>query len=172
MGAATLQEGTGLASGTSGRVIFGVLSGSTGPHGRGRPSGLQGARRALPQRAKLGAMAQQPPVGPQPGTAVPAPPPGWQPATSTAPPTNTLAVVSMAAGIASFVFVPFIGAVVAIVTGHMAKHQIRATGEAGSGFATLGLILGYVHMALFILVVIAVLVFLGGLGLFFATHSR
>lgn len=120
-------------------------------------------------------MAQQPPagpVGPQPSTTVPAPPPNWQPPAAAGAQTNTLAVVSIVAGVASFVFAPFIGAVIAVITGHMAKSQIRQTGEGGDGLATVGLILGYVHLALFALVVIVIVVVLGGLGIFAASHAH
>lgn len=120
-------------------------------------------------------MAQQPPagpVGPQPSTTVPAAPPGWQPPTAVTGTTNTLAVVSIVAGVASFVFAPVIGAIVAVITGHMAKSQIRQTGEGGDGLATIGLILGYVHLALVVLGILIVVLILGGLGVFFATHSH
>ena len=78
-------------------------------------------------------------------------------ATQSAPSTthnNTLALVSFVAGIASFFghIVPFLGgftlSLVAIVTGHMARNQIKQTGEAGMGLATAGMIIGYVHVAL------------------------
>ncbi len=120
-------------------------------------------------------MSQQPPtgpVGPQPSTNVPAPPPGWQQPAVSANTTNTLAVVSIVAGVASFVFVPVIGAIVAVITGHMAKGQIRQTGEGGGGLATVGLILGYVHLALVVLGVLLVILVLGGLGIFFASHAH
>jgi len=74
-------------------------------------------------------------------------------------PTNTLAIVSLALGIASYVVVPIIGAIAAVVTGHMARGQIKQTGEGGSGLALAGLILGYVHLALAVIgIVIAVIV--------------
>jgi hypothetical protein len=115
---------------------------------------------------------QQPPVGPQPSTHVPETPPGWVPPVNTQP-TNALAVVSLVAGIASFVFAPFIGAVIAVITGHMAKAEIRRTGEGGEAFATVGLILGYIHLVLFILVVVFIgLLLLGGLGFFFAAQQH
>jgi hypothetical protein len=114
---------------------------------------------------------EQPPLGPHPSTPVPAPPPGWvQPVNTQA--TNTLAIVSLVAGIASFVFAPFIGAVIAVITGHLAKGQIKQTGEAGDSYATVGLILGYVHLALFVIVVVILVLFLGAFGVFFATHSH
>jgi len=74
-------------------------------------------------------------------------------------PTNTLAIVSLVLGIASYVVVPIIGAIAAVVTGHMARGQIKQTGEGGSGLALAGLILGYVHLALAVIgIVIAVIV--------------
>jgi hypothetical protein len=82
-----------------------------------------------------------------------------------APPNNTLAVVSLVAAILSFVgnIVPLVGwftlALIAIVTGHMARRQIRQTGEGGMGLATAGLVIGYIHLAL----IGVVLVFFFGL---------
>ena len=82
-------------------------------------------------------------------------------------PTNTLAIVSLVAGVAGYVIPhPFIAGIVAIVTGHLARRQIRQTGEGGSGMALAGLILGYLHLALSILLVLLlVLVLVFGLFL-------
>jgi hypothetical protein len=97
-----------------------------------------------------------------PSTTIPLAPQGGSVATSGA--NNTLAVVSLVAGIASFFghIIPFLGgftlALVAIVTGHMARNQIKQTGEAGMGFATAGLVIGYIHLAL----IAAVFVFFFG----------
>ncbi len=74
--------------------------------------------------------------------------------------TNNLAVVSLVAGIGSFFahIVPGIGgltvAIIAVVTGHMARNQIKRTGEQGMGMATAGMTIGYIHLALIGLVVI------------------
>lgn len=115
---------------------------------------------------------QQPPVGPQPATPVPQPPAGWVPPGSPQP-TNTLAVVSLVAGIASFVFAPFVGALIAVITGHMAKAEIRRTGEGGDALATVGLILGYAHLVLVVIVaIIVVLVLLGVFGFFVAAQRH
>jgi Domain of unknown function (DUF4190) len=74
--------------------------------------------------------------------------------------TNTLALVSLISGIASWVLVPVVGAIVAVVTGHMAKREIRRTGEQGNTYATVGLVLGYLHLAVVLLVLgIVALVF-------------
>jgi hypothetical protein len=74
--------------------------------------------------------------------------------------TNTLALVSLISGIACWVVVPVVGAIVAVVTGHMAKREIRRTGEHGNTYATVGLVLGYLHLAVVLLVLgIVALVF-------------
>jgi hypothetical protein len=55
---------------------------------------------------------------------------------------NGLAIASLACGIAQFGFGP-LGTIPAIVLGHMARHQIKRTGERGAGLAAVGLLLGY-----------------------------
>ena len=88
-------------------------------------------------------------------------------------PTNTLAVVSLVAGVACWVVVPFVGAIVAVVTGHMARSQIRRTGEGGDGMALAGLILGYIHLALVVVgvgIVILILIGLVATGAHFSSR--
>ncbi|HKB33635.1 MAG TPA: DUF4190 domain-containing protein [Candidatus Dormibacteraeota bacterium] len=88
--------------------------------------------------------------------------------------TNTLAIVSLAAGIGSFVahIVPGVGgftvALIAVITGYMARKQIRETGESGMGMATAGMIIGAVHIALLVLIVIGLIfaIFVFGIVLF------
>ncbi|RPI33944.1 MAG: DUF4190 domain-containing protein [Chloroflexota bacterium] len=65
---------------------------------------------------------------------------------------STMAIVSLIAGISSWVLFPIIGAIVAIITGHMAKKEIRENmGRlSGDGMATAGLILGYANVALLV----------------------
>lgn len=83
-----------------------------------------------------------------------------------------MAVVSLASGIASWVIAPFIGGVVAVVTGHIARSQIRQTGEQGDNLALIGLVLGYVHLVVVVLVVALVfLLFFGVLAAILATRS-
>jgi hypothetical protein len=111
------------------------------------------------------AAATPPPSAPPP--AAPPGTPGWYPppgvAPGYAPPqkTNNAAIISLIAGIAQFVICPFVGAIVAIVTGHVARGQIkRAQGaEGGRGLATAGLVLGYVGIALTVLAIVALIVF-------------
>lgn len=66
-------------------------------------------------------------------------------------PTNTLAIFAFVFG---FIF-PLAG----IVCGHIARGQIRKTGEAGDGLALAGLILGYVLTALAVLFIVGYLAF-------------
>jgi hypothetical protein len=61
--------------------------------------------------------------------------------------TNTLAGVSLGFGIGQ-IFFWGIGSLVAIVCGHVARSQIRKTGEAGDGMAQAGLVLGYLGLAI------------------------
>jgi hypothetical protein len=68
-----------------------------------------------------------------------------------------LAIVSLVAGCAQLFFW-FVGAVAAIVTGHIARHQIRRTGEQGAGMALAGLILGYIGLVFSVLAVAALIV--------------
>jgi uncharacterized membrane protein len=100
---------------------------------------------------------QQPPAAPQ--SQPPAPAPAAYP--STTPPTNTMAVISLATGIASWFVLPLVGGVVAVVTGHIAKKEIRQTGQQGDGLATVGLVLGYLHLAVVALVILILFLVFG-----------
>ena len=93
------------------------------------------------------------------------------PAAYLAAPTNTLALVSLISGIISWFLVPVIGGVVAVVTGHMAKREIRRTGEQGDMLATIGLILGYLHLAVVVLIAGFVLLLFFGALAFMTTRT-
>lgn len=56
--------------------------------------------------------------------------------------TNRLAIASVACGLAQFVVGP-LATIPAIVFGHMARRQIKHTGQRGAGLALAGLILGW-----------------------------
>jgi len=70
----------------------------------------------------------------------------FPPATRNSP----LAIVSLISGIASWFLLPFIAAVVAVITGHMAKNEIKKGNGVltGNGMATAGLVLGYIQLGL------------------------
>ncbi|HUY75104.1 MAG TPA: DUF4190 domain-containing protein [Candidatus Dormibacteraeota bacterium] len=94
--------------------------------------------------------------------------------------TNTLAIISLVAGIGSFFanIVPGIGgftvALVAIVTGYMARQQIRESGEQGMGMATAGMVIGIIHLALLGLLILFLifLIFVLGVTLFGLSRPR
>jgi hypothetical protein len=96
------------------------------------------------------------------------PPPAWAPAGPGyyPPKTNSTAVVSLIFGIGQFVVCPFVGAIVAIITGHVAQGQIKRSAgrETGSGMARAGTILGYVGLALTVLGITALIVTFGVFG--------
>jgi Domain of unknown function (DUF4190) len=89
-------------------------------------------------------------------------------------PNNSLALVSVITGVLSFLghVVPIVGgstlAIIAIITGYVARNQIKQTGESGMTMANIGIILGIVNLAVVILIVLFVLllIFVFGIGLF------
>jgi hypothetical protein len=94
-----------------------------------------------------------------PSSSVPVPPPGAVQAAMAGSKTNTLALVSfisaLVAPIGHFTGVGGITLiVVSIVTGHMARGQIRKSGEGGAQLALAGLIISYIHLALSLIVTI------------------
>jgi hypothetical protein len=85
-------------------------------------------------------------------------------------PNCTAAVVSLIFGILSWVMLPLVGPIVAVVAGHMARNQIRASNGqlGGGGMATAGLILGYLQLALLVLAICAIVL----IGILAALGSR
>jgi hypothetical protein len=70
--------------------------------------------------------------------------------------TNGLAIASLACGLAQFVFGP-LATIPAIVFGHVARGQIRRTGEQGSGLALAGLLLGWAAVILGLVIIVVAL---------------
>ncbi len=66
---------------------------------------------------------------------------------------NALAIASLACGVAQFAFGP-LATIPAILLGHMARHQIKRSGEQGAGLALAGLILGWAAVVLGILILV------------------
>ncbi len=77
-----------------------------------------------------------------------------------AAPTNGMAVASLIFGILGWVMIPVLAPLLAIIFGHMARGQIRNSGERGGGMAVAGLVLGYINLifALIGLLIILVIV--------------
>ncbi|MBP1475856.1 DUF4190 domain-containing protein [Frateuria sp. MAH-13] len=69
--------------------------------------------------------------------------------------TSATAVVSLVFGVLTWFLLPVIGAVVAIVCGHLARSEIRRSqqGMEGDGLAIAGLVLGYAQLVLGVLLV-------------------
>ncbi len=89
-----------------------------------------------------------------PAGAVPTvfPVPMYQPPVST----NSLARASLVLGVAEF-FTMGLTAIPAIICGHMAKREMRQTGQRGDGLATSGLVLGYMAVIFWgILIVLSI----------------
>ncbi|MET9327025.1 DUF4190 domain-containing protein [Tsukamurella sp. NPDC003166] len=70
--------------------------------------------------------------------------------------TNSLAIAAL---VLAFVFSP-----AGIIMGHIARGQIRRSGEAGDGMALAALIIGYVSLAISIAVIIAAIAAVGSAG--------
>ena len=75
---------------------------------------------------------------------------------------NRLAIASVACGLAQFVVGP-LATIPAIVFGHMARNQIRRTGEQGAGLALAGLILGWAAVILGIVAIVVGLALAAGM---------
>ena len=87
--------------------------------------------------------------------------------------TSPLAITSLVFGLLGFLLLPVIGSLVAIVTGHLARSEIRRTPQRfeGDGLAVAGLALGYVAIGLGLLTLLVALVFVGGLFALIAATS-
>ena len=97
------------------------------------------------------------------------PPPVAEPGSASLPETRStsvLAIVSLVSGILGWTFMPMLGSLVAVVTGHLARTDIRASHGRieGDGLAVAGLVLGWVSIAVGLLVVAGFLMFFGGLA--------
>ena len=80
--------------------------------------------------------------------------------------TSNLAITSLVSGILGWTLLPFLGAIVAVITWHMARSEIRkSNGELdGDGLAVAGLVLGWLSLALVVVGVFILFAFLGGIA--------
>jgi hypothetical protein len=100
----------------------------------------------------------------------PGPPPPPHPALvqAHAPPRyNPWAIVSVAFGASTILGTWCFGGLVAIITGHVARHQIKRTGEQGANLALIGLIAGYASIGITLILVLAYVAFI----VFFITFA-
>ncbi|MDQ6908651.1 MAG: DUF4190 domain-containing protein, partial [Chloroflexota bacterium] len=98
------------------------------------------------------------PIAPPYGSAAPpsphyayAPAYGQQ---ASVPPTSGFAIASLICSIASWFLLPFIGGVLAVIFGHIARQEIRRSQgrKRGNGLLLAGLVIGYIHIAIAIVV--------------------
>lgn len=80
--------------------------------------------------------------------------------------TSNLAIISLVSGILGWTLLPWIASIVAIVTGHMSRAEIRRTAGTieGDGLALSGLVLGYAMIAISFIGLMLILLFFGGLA--------
>jgi hypothetical protein len=76
-------------------------------------------------------------------------------------PNSTLSLTSLIMGILGWSVIPVVGAIIAVITGHMAKKEIKQSNGAlgGDGMATAGLLLGYSNLALGLCACLALIIF-------------
>ncbi len=75
--------------------------------------------------------------------------------------TNGFAITSMIMGILGFVVLYGLGSILALVFGYIAKSQIKKspTPQEGSSYATAGIVMGWIGIALGILLIVGIILF-------------
>ncbi len=133
----------------------------------GYPGGQQAPGHPAPQYPHPHPYAASPTMAPMGGAPAPSP-------------AHPLALTSMLLGIGAGAFgflglflgilipLAFLAAVGAVVTGHIARSQIKRTGREGGGMALTGIIIGYAVAALCILLFLLAI----GLGVFLGMTGR
>ncbi|MDR0592353.1 MAG: DUF4190 domain-containing protein, partial [Bifidobacteriaceae bacterium] len=127
---------------------------------------LKGRQRQAKRAARLAAQAQARAAAQAQFQAQYAPagqygaPPGGIVVVQTKPGTNGLAVAALICGVIGAVG----GSVLAIIFGHVARSQIRRTGQDGAGMALAGLILGYIWLGLALAFGVFLIVFAAALS--------
>lgn len=133
-----------------GQPEYGAAAGTGSPQGYGQPPPPYGAP----------GYGQPPGYGPPVGYGQPQP--GWG-APGAAPQTDTKAVWALVLAIGSYVLVPFVLAIIALVLASMSRRDIRASGGrlGGEGMVTAAKVLSWINIALCLLAV-AFLLFVFG----------
>lgn len=65
-------------------------------------------------------------------------------------PSSSMAVISLISGVLGLTLLPVIGSIAAVITGPIARREIRQSGGAlgGDGLATAGMVLGWIGIGL------------------------
>jgi len=81
--------------------------------------------------------------------------------------TSVWAVISLISGIANFIVLPFFGAIAALISGYIAKDEIKKSDGRidGDNMAKAGIIMGWLGVAFSVLTFcLTVLIIVGGIG--------
>jgi len=80
--------------------------------------------------------------------------------------TSNLAIVSLVSGILGWTMLPWIGSIVAVVTGHMARAEIARNPDTmeGDGLAVGGLVLGWSMLVISFIGLMLIVMFFGGIA--------
>jgi len=78
--------------------------------------------------------------------------------------TNSMAIVSLVSGILAWLLCPFLGAALAVIFGHVARSQIKQSGEGGGGMAIAGLVLGYANLGVTAFAIVAWILLVAGVA--------
>ncbi len=81
--------------------------------------------------------------------------------------TSSSAIVSLVFGLLGWFALPLVGAIVAVITGHAARAEIRRAPPGtldGDGLALVGLLLGWANLAFLLLVTLGIFLLFGGLA--------
>jgi hypothetical protein len=110
-----------------------------------------------PPPAPPGAAAYNAPYGTPPGYGPQQhgwyPPPGY--GAYVPRPTNGMAIASLVLGI---LWLYWVGSILALVFGYVARQQIAQRGESGGGLATAGIVLGWIGIAMLIIMLFVLFV--------------
>lgn len=79
-------------------------------------------------------------------------------------PSNVLAWVSLGLAVGA-ILVGTLASIAAVICGHIARRQIRETGQQGDGLAIWGLVVGYLGIAFSVLIIVFFLVVFAGFGI-------
>lgn len=84
-----------------------------------------------------------------------------EPQNNTPAPTTSYATTSLIMGVLGWTLIPIVGGIIAVITGHLAKKDIRQSEGllGGDGIASAGLFLGYLNLAVGLCACLALLLF-------------
>ena len=114
---------------------------------------------------------QPPAYGPPAGYGTPQP--GWGPQ-GTPPPNDTKAILALVMAIGSYVLIPLVLAVVALVLASMSSRDIQASGGrlGGSGLVTAAKVLAWINIALCVIALAFLLLVFGVLASVMGTTAE